>query len=124
MVFGSIEISAGVLHTHNDSYTLTPGTNVSARRPFRGMGFVTTALLTAFGISFSDILYATELWIVGGFTISCFLIGNTLAQLVVVNRDLRGSDLSVAAWGSYRHLNRIRREVAEAIIRVHGRNEA
>jgi len=41
----------------------------------------------------------------------------------VVNRDLRGSNLSVAAWGSYRHINRIRRRVAEAIFGSHIENE-
>lgn len=115
MIFGTIEINTGVLHTHNDSYTLTPGTNISAKRPFLGTGMIIAILILSFAISFEDILFSLELWIMAGIAAACVFTGMSLAQLIIINRDLRGSDLTVAAWGSYRHLNSIRKQVAEAI---------
>lgn len=115
MIFGTIEIGDGVLHTHNDSYALTSNTTFSAPRPFRAAGILTATMISAFGIAFSDLLYTTELCAVGGISIFCFLLGNSIAHLLIINADLRGSDLSVAAWGTYRHLNRIRRDLADSV---------
>jgi hypothetical protein len=114
MVFSKIEIVNGVLHTSNDSYPLTPNTTFSAPRPFRAMGIVTALMISAFGVAFSDLLFWNELGIVTLSAAACFFLGNTIAHLLIVNSDLRGSDLSVAAWGTYRHLNQVRRELADA----------
>lgn len=115
MVFGTIEIGDGVLHTHNDSYALTSNTTFSAPRPFRAAGILTATMISAFGIAFSDLLYTIELFVVGGFAGFCLLVGNSIAHLLIINADLRGSDLSVAAWGTYHHLKRIRRDLADSV---------
>ena len=120
MIFGSVEIKPGVLHTHYGSYSLPTGTNVFARRPFRETGIAIATLLSAFGFSFRALLYVSELTILTGLTGLCLLLGFGLAQLVVANSNLRGSDLTIATWGTYRHLNYLRKQAADA---VGGKNE-
>lgn len=117
MVFSKIEIDNGVLHTSNDSYALTPNTTFSAPRPFRAVGIVTALMISAFGVAFSDLLFWHELGVVTICAAISFLLGNSIAHLLIVNSDLRGSDLSVAAWGTYRHLNRVRRDLANSVQR-------
>ena len=119
MIFGTAKIVDGsngrvALETSNDNYPLTPNTNISVLRPFRALGLGLAVLLTGFGIAFRDILYTHELWIIAGGVLIAFLVGNILAHLVLINRELNGSDLSVAVWGTYRHLNRLRKDLAAA----------
>jgi hypothetical protein len=67
--------------------------------------------LAAFTLAFADLLYASEMI---GFAIAIALIviaGAQIGQLKLLSRDLRGSDLSDAVWGQYRHLHAIRREI-------------
>ena len=117
MILGFVEIGDGVCHTHNDSYALTSNTTFSAPRPFRAAGFLIASLIAAFGLAFSDLLFWHELGLVGICAITSAVLGNSLAHLLIVNSDLRGSDLSIAAWGTYGHLNRIRRELANSVQR-------
>lgn len=117
MIFSKIEINNGVLHTSNDSYALTSNTTFSAPRPFRAAGIVTATMIVAFGIAFADLLYWHESLTVAISAAACFVVGNTISHLLIVNSDLRGSDLSVAAWGTYHHLNRVRRELANSVQR-------
>ena len=115
MIFGKADIIDGVLDATNDSYPLTPNSTFSASRPFRAAGILTAVMISAFGIAFSDLLYTAELWAVGGIATVCFLLGNSIAHLLVTNADLRGSDRSVATWGTYPHLSRKRRELADVV---------
>ncbi len=116
MIFGKEPtIKPGVLHTHT-SYTLVPGTNVSAPRPFRWPGYGIAALLSGFGFSFHDILYLQELITLGGIAICSVIAGSLLAQLALTNAHLRGSTMTIALWGTYPHVNRLRRQVADAVI--------
>lgn len=114
MIFGTAEVGDGVLETSNDSYALTANTNFSVPRPLRPAGIMGAILLSAFGASFSDLLYPHEIILLGGFVIGIYLIGNRLACLTVTNRELIGSPMSVAVWGTYGHLNQIRRKAAAA----------
>lgn len=115
MIFGTVEIGAGVLHTHNHSYALTRNTNFSAPRPFRASGIGVAVLISAFGFAFRDLLYPMEICVVAGCAIAAFGLGNSIAHLLIINKDLRGSDSSVAVWGTYRHLSLIRRQLADAV---------
>lgn len=115
MIFGKADPVDGVLHTNNDSYALSPNTSFSVMRPFRMPGIAGAVLLVAFGIAFWDLLYAVELAGIGAGAAVSLLVGNTLAHLVIINRDLQGSELSIAVWGTYRHVNRRRREIAQAV---------
>lgn len=125
MIFGSIEVKAktGVLDTHNDSYILSNITTISARRPFLASGLMIGALISAFGISFFDLLTPAEVAVLITTTGLCVFLGLWLGQLQLLSRDLRGSELGTAIWGSYHHLNRIRRQVADAVNRAHRGNE-
>lgn len=115
MIFGFVEIGDGVCHTHNDSYALNPNTTFSAPRPFRAAGTLTAGLITAFGAAFSDLLLWHELGLIAVCAASSVLLGHSIAHLRIINSDLRGSDMTVAAWGTYWHLNRIRRDLANSV---------
>lgn len=119
MIFGKAEVrvtetGSRELETNNDTYALTPNMTFSVLRPFRVSGIGIAVLLSAFGIAFTDLLKLGELWIISGCATLFFVAGNSLAQLVLTNRELRGTDLSTAVWGTYRHLNRVRRQIAQA----------
>lgn len=121
MIIGSYDIRSGLLETHNDSYTLSRGTHVSARRPFLAGGMMMALLLGAFGATFYDLLYIHEWGVLVASVAACLTFGLKVGQLTLVNRELRGSDLSTALWGTYGHLNLIRREIADAIMENDGR---
>lgn len=112
MILGDPKIHRGYLETNNDHYPLTPNTTFSVVRPFRGGATAFAGMLLAFAGASSDLLYTWELAVVVGCAAALFVAGSTVAHLMIVNRDLRGSDLQVAFWGTYRHLNRKRREIA------------
>ncbi len=123
MIFGQFHIGGNAIHTHNDSYILSNITTISARRPFLGAGCMIATLITGFGVSFFDLLYPAELAGIFMGVGACLFLGFWLGQLQLLSRDLRGSELGTAIWGSYSHLNRIRRQVADVVNRVHFGNE-
>ena len=119
MIFGTANIIEGSngscgLETSNDNYPLTPNTSISVLRPFRASGIGIAVQLLVFGFAFNDIHYPVELWFIAGSATAAFLAGNTLANLILINRELQGSGQSGALWGTYRHLNRLRKDLAAA----------
>jgi len=115
MIFGDFHISENAIHTHNDSYVLSNITTVSARRPFLGASFMLAALLMLFCLAFFDLFYLSELLVITSIIGAVLFGGFSLGQLQLLSRDLKGSELSTAIWGSYQHLNNIRHEIADAI---------
>ena len=115
MIFGDFHLSNNAIHTHNDSYVLSNITTVSARRPFLGASFMLAFLLALFCWAFFDLFYASELLVIASIIGAVLFGGFSLGQFQLLSRDLKGSELSTAIWGSYQHLNNIRREVADAI---------
>lgn len=115
MIFGDFHLSNNAIHTHNDSYVLSNITTVSARRPFLGASFMLAALLAFFCLAFLDLFYLSELLVIASIICAVLFSGFTLGQLQLLSRDLKGSELSTAIWGSYQHLNDICREIADAI---------
>ena len=115
MVFGYVDVDNASIETHRDTYLLHNVSVVSVRRPFLAGALICSAGFGGFGVAFSDLLYPVEIgFIIGGIIASVFA-GIWLGQLKLLSRDLRNSELSDAIWGSYGHLNRIRREIITAM---------
>jgi len=111
LFFSPIDIENGAVETRNDSYLLANLTVVSARRTLLGAGLLVAGALGGFAFAFADILWPRELL---GISVMCALsvfAGLTIGRLRFHSRDLNGSELSGVVWGTYRHLNRVRREI-------------
>lgn len=115
MPFGEFYIKNKAVHTHNDTYILSNVTAISARRPFLSASFLIAVLTFGFVASFFDLLYPAEIIGIGIGVTACLFAGLWLGQLQLLSRDLRGSELGTAIWGSYRELNQIRRQIADEI---------
>lgn len=115
MPFGEFYIKNKAVHTHNDTYILSNVTAISARRPFFGAGFLIAVLMFGFVAAFYDLLYPSEMIAIGLGVTACLFAGLWLGHLQLLSRDLRGSELGTAIWGSYRELNHIRRQIADEI---------
>jgi hypothetical protein len=115
MIFGNVDIDSASVETHRDTYLLHNISVVSVRRPFLAGALMCSVGFGGFGVAFGDLLYPVEIgFIIGGIIASVFA-GIWLGQLKLLSRDLRNSELSDAIWGSYSHLNRIRREIITAM---------
>lgn len=128
MIIGRIDITETTLETHNDSYALASVSAISARRPFLSAGFMIGGLTALFGLAFHDILYAGELVALTSVSLISLFGGLFVGRLQLVSRDLRGSPIADAVFGSYRHLNRLRPQILNARDRARekesGSNEA
>ena len=118
MIFGELTIGTNALHTHNDSYVLQSVSAVSTRRPFLSSAAAVSAFLMLFGVGFADILYPQELLALAISVGVALTLGFTIGQLRLVSRDLRGSPIADAVYGTYRHLNRLRPQIADAVERA------
>ncbi len=118
MIIGKLRLGETSLHTSNDSYVLQSITAVSTRRPFLSAGLMIGGLTAAFGVAFADILYPGELIALAAVAFLATLLGWKIGLLLLVSRDLRGSPIADAVYGTYRHLNRLRPEIADAVERA------
>lgn len=114
-ILGYVSIDSEAVHTHRDSYILSSLTVVSVRRPLLAGAFVFASGFGAFGAGFADILYAHEITVIVGGSIGALIAGMWTGQLKLLSRDLRGSELAGAIWGSYRDLNQVRADIVHAI---------
>lgn len=114
MILGRVHVSASSIDTHRDSYLLEQLTVVSVRRPMLGSALMLAGGLALFTLGFSDLLYPAELIALSAASVISLLTGWQLGQLRLLSRDLRGSELSGAVFGTYAHLNRLRRQIADA----------
>ncbi|TPW33121.1 hypothetical protein FJU08_00700 [Martelella alba] len=114
MIFGSLSIDGGVIHTHRDSYLIKGLSVISVRRPFLPTGLLIAASIGGFGLAYGDLLHPGERIIIALIALAALGGGWTLGQLQLLSRDLRGSELSGAIYGSYGHLNRLRRQIVAA----------
>lgn len=114
-IFGSLHIDERAVQTHRDSYLLDHLTVASVRRPALGPALIFALGLGGFGVAFADLLYAAELRSIALGCAAMLGAGFWLGQLKLLSRDLRGSELSGAVWGSYRRLNVERRRIAAAM---------
>jgi hypothetical protein len=112
MIIGSLKVEAGAVVTHRDTYDLEGIKVVSVRRPGLAPAILVGGGLAGFSLAFADLLYASEMLFLLGIGFGSILIGLWLAQLKLLSRDLRGSELVDAVWGSYTQLNVIRGNIA------------
>ncbi|MGL1921241.1 MAG: hypothetical protein OCD03_09440 [Hyphomicrobiales bacterium] len=111
MILGSIYINNNAVITHRDSYVLNNLSVISVRRPFIGSALLLGGAFMTFGYSFSDLLYQNEITTIVGASITAIIAGWNIGQLKLLSRDLRGSELSGAIWGSFSDLNRTRTKI-------------
>ena len=115
MLFSPVKIEDGAVHTRNDSYLLANLTVISARRTLLGSGLLIAGALGGFALAFADILWPGELIGISLVAAISLLTGLTIGRLRFHSRDLNGSELSGVVWGTYGHLNRVRREIVVAM---------
>ena len=115
MIFGRVHVTHSSVDTHRDSYLLDQLTVVSVRRPFLGAGITASSGLAIFTVGFVDLLYLKEIVALSGLAVIALSTALQLAQLQLLSRDLRGSELSGAIFGTYRHLNHLRLQIAQAM---------
>ncbi|WP_299500474.1 hypothetical protein [uncultured Roseobacter sp.] len=115
MIVGKVEITGRAVQTHRDSYMLSQLSVVSVRRPFLAVSMLFSVGSLGFGWSFVDLLYPEEIIAILAFVLLAPLIGLCVGQIQLLSRDLRGSELSGMIWGTYGHLNRVRREISLAM---------
>lgn len=118
-IAGKLNVTNIAVETHKNSYKLEQLTVVSVRRPFLPLALMIAFGGSAFGWRFYDLMYASELLTLGGTIISALLVGTRVAQLQLLSRDLRGSELTSAIWGTYGHLNRARHRIMAHMGAVH-----
>lgn len=115
MIFGKLDLTDSVLHTHADSYILVGIKKVSTARPFLSSGVMMAGMAGLFALGFADILYAHELIFISAVIVSALMVGFSLAQLRLFSRDLHGAQAINAVYGTYRHLNQKRMAISAAV---------
>jgi hypothetical protein len=118
MILGTLRLGGTALHTHNHSYILEGIKAVSTRRPFLSSGVLVAGHAGLFAIGFNDLLYVGEiaaLVATSGFSLA---FGLCIGQLRLISRDLTGAQATEAVYGTYRHLNLERLEIAAAVERM------
>ena len=114
MIFGSLSVDHEAITTHRDTYLLDQLSVISVRRPFLPMGLLLALGLSGFGIACFHLLFAHELILIAAVCILCLVGGWFIGQLQLLSRDLRGSELMGAVYGSYSALNKKRQEIMTA----------
>ncbi|MGH1330688.1 MAG: hypothetical protein ACRBBK_07385 [Paracoccaceae bacterium] len=111
MFLDTAKIDGRTLTTHRSRFLLDRITASDVQRPLLSMASVPTIGATAFTVGFADILYAGEIVALLGSACAWVLLSASIGQLKLVSSDLRGSEVSGAVWGSYRHLKSIHHDI-------------
>ena len=115
MLLGFIHIENGAVITHRDSFLLASLTVVSVRRPYFAASLLLGAAFLGFSLVFADLLYQSEqVFLITGCCLS-ILIGAKTGQLMLLSRDLKGTELSSAVWGHHHTLQQRRALIVQAI---------
>ena len=117
MILGFVDIDRanGTINTHRDSYVLENLSVFSVRRPFLPGGILFGAGFSGFALVFGDLLYWHEVLLAMIGASLALALGVQVGQLKLLSRDLRGSELADAVWGRYADLNRVRRDIVDAL---------
>ena len=116
MIAGNVTVTAEAVHTHKDSYRIAMLSVVSVRRPLLPVGVLSCVGSLAFAARFHDLLYSREIVTLAIATTLAAGVGLSVGQLTFLSRDLKGTHQSSAVWGTYGHLNRLRRRIMAARI--------
>ncbi len=111
MIIGYIDIEQGAVVTHRDSFMLSTVSVVSVRRPYLAGALMLVAGVAGFVATFHDLLYEDEMLIAGGASIALLIVGFKVAQLSLLSRDLKGTELSSAVWGTNGDLQEARTDI-------------
>lgn len=111
MIIGTIDVTEGAVLTHRDSFFLANISVVSVRKPYLAGSVLLSASALGFVSTFADLLYPNELFVVGGAVATVLLVGFQTAQLTLLSRDLKGSELASAIWGTSGDLQRARQRI-------------
>lgn len=114
-ILGSVDLKENAVVTHRDSYLFETLSVVSVRRPFLVPVLIISSGLTLFGIGFADLLYTLEIISIIFTIIVILFAGFQLAQLQLLSRDLKNTDLSSAVWGHHKVLQTIRQQIVDAM---------
>ena len=116
MILGSLKVDASgqAVHTHRDTYLIASVSVISVRRPFLPLAVTMALGLAGFGLAFHELLWTWEKVAIAGLCLLALTAGWHIGLLQFLSRDLRGSDLMAAVFGSYGHLNALRAEISAA----------
>ena len=113
MIFGHVKVEDNAVTTHRDSFILDTVSAVSVRRPFLAGAVLLSFGFAGFSVAFMDLLYIHEIVSFTGISAGLLLIGSQIGQLSLLSKDLKGTELSSAVWGSPRALQQIRSQIIE-----------
>ena len=108
MIIGYVTVKNGAVLTHRDSFILSSVSVVSVRRPYFAGALLLCVCTLGFIVTFHDLLYLDELKVAGAISLGLLLSGYQVAQLTLLSRDLKGTELSSAVWGTAGDLQRTR----------------
>ena len=115
MIFGFVTVNSHAVITHRDSYLIKNLSVVSVRRPYLAGAMLLGGAFFGFGYAFGDLLYTNEIITITGLSLAAMIAGSQVAQLSLLSRDLKGTELSGAVWGLHSSLQGIRTEIVEAL---------
>ncbi|MEM8497844.1 MAG: hypothetical protein AAF542_07450 [Pseudomonadota bacterium] len=111
MIIGFVKVEDGAVLTHRDSFILDSVSVVSVRRPYLAGSILLGTALLGFAIAFADLLYTDEMITIAAVSLAILIIGLMTGHLTLLSRDLKGSELSSAIWGTPRALQQIRQRI-------------
>ena len=111
MIIGFVQVQDGAVTTHRDSFILSGVSVVSVRRPYLAGAILLGCGLAGFALAFGDLLYPHECLVLATFVFSLLFLGLQIGQLTLLSRDLKGTELSSAVWGTPSALQKIRAEI-------------
>ena len=122
MIIGYAHVEDGAVTTHRDSFLLDSISTISVRRTYLFFCGLMALGLVGFAYAFSDLLYPGEILASGIAAFTLVLVGFFTAQLTLLSRDLKGTELSTAIWGTPGHLHKKRQEIVLERKRVSSRS--
>ena len=120
MIIGFVKVEDGAVVTHRDSFMLSNVSVVSVRRPWLAAAILLCGALVGFGFSFVDLLYVHELKFIACVTGAILLMGIVTGQLSLLSRDLKGTELSSAVWGTPGSLQQARAAIVRERQKIRG----
>lgn len=114
MILGQCEVTTLAVETHKNSYRIAMISVASVDRPLLPAGLVSCLGAAGFAARFHDILYSHEIVTLIAATLAFAATSFVFGKMTFLSRDLKGMQQSTAIYGTYRHLNRLRREVMAA----------
>lgn len=115
MLIGSVRVEGEVVVTHNTSYALDNIAAISARRPLLAFGVMVMVGAAGLILSFGDLLYMTEIVVLGALGAAGMFVGLTFGQLKLHSLALKGNEVSDVLYGTYHRLNEVRAEIDERL---------